>query len=68
MRTNFQSSKLSGEFLNDNKYLDEFKKEEREKLKTTLKDGETYVNGFDFYQRVQKWMYTLGVFNYIPEV
>ena len=27
-------------------------------------DGETYVNSFDFFQRLQRWMYQHGLFNF----
>ena len=34
-----------------------------EELKTLHKDGETYFHGFDFLQKLQRWMFDLGVFN-----
>ena len=27
-------------------------------------NGETYVNSFDFFQRLQRWMYQHGLFNF----
>ena len=32
-------------------------------IKKLTKDGETYVHGFDFLQRIQHWMWNLGLFN-----
>lgn len=27
------------------------------------KDGEFYINPFDFFQQIQRWMYKAGMFN-----
>ena len=42
--------------LADNDEIDEFDKIQQ--------NGETYVNSFDFFQRLQRWMYQHGLFNF----
>ena len=36
---------------------------ETAKLKSMQQNGEVYVHSFDFFQRIQRWMYERGLFN-----
>lgn len=49
-----------------NPFLDLLENDQQTPLKTILQNGETYFNGFDFVQRVQRWMYNLGLYNLNP--
>ena len=60
--------------LNSNNYQEEIQenlesrenndsRESKNQIKKLTKDGETYVHGFDFLQKIQHWMWNLGLFN-----
>ena len=38
-------------------------REGQNQIKKLTKDGETYVHGFEFLQKIQHWMWNLGLFN-----
>ena len=36
-------------------------------IRTLQHEGATYIHPFDFFQKLQRWMYEMGLFNYFPE-
>jgi len=41
--------------------------EQQSDIRTLQHEGTTYIHPFDFFQKLQRWMYEMGLFNYSPQ-